>query len=225
MTRTRGGEIARISRLSPHQKPLFITLQNQKKCPTLLDASKKLTGSGIDVISSMPLLRLGLLACVLHASTGFSVVAPPSAGVLTPRASAASRTPVALAKAAATKSADDVTVIGGRENVAEIPVTMLCGFLGAGKTTILRHLLHNKEGKRIGVIVNDVAAVNVDAKLVQKGSDDEDADPWADDMVELSNGCACCSAGDDFIDAFARLVALSFSKGATYDHIVFEVNI
>ena len=108
-----------------------------------------------------------------------------------------------------------------------IPMTVLSGFLGVGKTTLLRHLLENKAGLKVGVIVNDVAAVNIDAKLVQrdgKQAEGELGEQWAEDMVELSNGCACCSAGDDFFGALAQLVSLSFMRGLQYDHIVFEAS-
>ena len=102
-----------------------------------------------------------------------------------------------------------------------IPVTLISGFLGAGKTTLLRHLLQNTDGVRIGVIVNDVAAVNVDAKLVQKSGLVDEGMP--EDMIELSNGCACCSAGDDLFGALAELVSSGFARGIKYDHLIFEV--
>ena len=103
-----------------------------------------------------------------------------------------------------------------------IPVTLLSGFLGTGKTTLLRHLLENTENVRIGVIVNDVAAVNVDSKLVQRSAMTGIGEP--DDMIELSNGCACCSAGDDLFSAISELVSNCFMRGTTFDHIVFEAS-
>uniref|UniRef100_A0A7S2R1L9 CobW C-terminal domain-containing protein n=1 Tax=Eucampia antarctica TaxID=49252 RepID=A0A7S2R1L9_9STRA len=71
-----------------------------------------------------------------------------------------------------------------------IPITLLAGFLGSGKTSTLKHLLENKEGVRIGVIVNDVASVNIDNKLISRE---------AGDTVELQNGCACCSLADELL--------------------------
>ena len=89
-----------------------------------------------------------------------------------------------------------------------IPLTLLSGFLGAGKTTLLTHMLNNQQNTKIGVIVNDIAAVNIDAKLV---SNENDA-AWADDVVQLSNGCACCTGGDDLFASLAELVSLSFTR-------------
>ena len=103
-----------------------------------------------------------------------------------------------------------------------IPVTILSGFLGAGKTTLLSHLLKNTEGYKIGVIVNDVAAVNVDAKLMRDAEQGQGAGKL--DMIELSNGCACCSAGDDLFGAMAELVSNCMMRGELYDHIVFEAS-
>jgi hypothetical protein len=90
-----------------------------------------------------------------------------------------------------------------------IPITLLSGFLGAGKTCALKNLLENKEDLKIGVIVNDVAAINIDAKLVagQTG-----------DFVELQNGCVCCSLSNELIFAVEKLIT-----GRELDSIVIEL--
>jgi len=82
-----------------------------------------------------------------------------------------------------------------------IPMTLLSGFLGSGKTTTLKHLLENTEGLQLGVIVNDVASVNIDAKLVSSTSSTASTD-----MVELENGCACCSLADELFTSVETLL-------------------
>jgi len=104
----------------------------------------------------------------------------------------------------------------------QISVTILSGFLGTGKTTLLQHLLTNSEGLKIGAVVNDMGAVNIDAKLVkQRGGEDTEVGA-PEDFVELSNGCVCCSSGEDLLGALAELVSLSFMRGKAYDHLVVE---
>lgn len=100
-----------------------------------------------------------------------------------------------------------------------MPVTILSGFLGAGKTSFLQHALENDQGMKYGLIVNDVAAVNVDSKLIKKKSLDNDDGV---DTLELQNGCVCCSLADDMMLSISKLISLSTIKGTDYDHIIVE---
>ena len=92
-------------------------------------------------------------------------------------------------------------------------VTVLCGFLGAGKTTLLNHLLRQAGGRRWAAVVNDVAAINIDAAVVRAGAETV----AMRDVVELGNGCVCCSSKDELAETLAELAA-----SGRYEHILVE---
>ena len=99
----------------------------------------------------------------------------------------------------------------------KIPATVVTGFLGAGKTTLIRHLIQNAGGRRIALIVNEFGDVGVDGELL-RGCGAESCSE--DDIVELANGCICCTVADEFIPTMEKLLG----RGAPPDHIVIETS-
>jgi cobalamin biosynthesis protein CobW len=85
----------------------------------------------------------------------------------------------------------------------KIPVTVITGFLGAGKTTLVRHLMQNAQGRRIALVVNEFGDVGIDRELLLGCGDAACND---DDIVELANGCLCCTVADDFLPAMTKLI-------------------
>ncbi|MEM6818634.1 MAG: zinc metallochaperone GTPase ZigA [Pseudomonadota bacterium] len=101
-----------------------------------------------------------------------------------------------------------------RELASKLPVTVLSGFLGAGKTTVLSHVLNNREGKRVAVIVNDMSEINIDSEIVRN---EVSLNRSEEKLVEMSNGCICCTLRQDLLEEVTSL-----AKDGRFDYLLVE---
>src|SRR5271166_618733 len=105
--------------------------------------------------------------------------------------------------------------VGMRQTMTKIPVTIVTGFLGAGKTTLIRHVLENARDRRLALIINEFGDVGVDGTILKSCGIDTCLD---ENIVELANGCLCCTVADDFIPALEALLA----RSPRPEHIIIE---
>jgi len=96
----------------------------------------------------------------------------------------------------------------------KLPVTVLSGCLGAGKTTVLSHILNNREGKKVAVIVNDMSEINIDSAIVQN---EVSLNRSEEKLVEMSNGCICCTLREDLLEEVTEL-----AQAGRFDYLVIE---
>lgn len=102
-------------------------------------------------------------------------------------------------------------------SLEKIPVTVITGFLGSGKTTLIRHLMQNPQGRRLAVLVNEFGTMGVDGEILKSCADENCP---AENILELSNGCICCTVADDFIPALEQLMEMPRKP----DHILIETS-
>ncbi len=192
--------------------------------------------------SALLLLLLGLRATAF--ASAFAFVSPPHSSTTTmmsmrkiscnavvkgfaARAAVIAGSCIAFPQSAlAFSTTNDVVVSNLAETKRKVPITVLAGFLGAGKTTALKRLLENTEGIKVGTVVNDVAAVNIDAKLISNPMNTKESDNNnlvktgnAGGTVELQNGCACCTLSDELLTSVSDLM-----QGRELDAIVVELS-
>ena len=99
-------------------------------------------------------------------------------------------------------------------HINRLPVTVLSGFLGAGKTTVLSHILNNREGKKVAVIVNDMSEINIDSSIVQN---EVSLNRSEEKLIEMSNGCICCTLREDLLEEVNKL-----AQEGRFDYLVIE---